>query len=77
MERGPTQATHSSAAPQTESTIGVQLDGVEVKLAEHAVVLESLHARFEEHKMVMSERFQALEDLLKRALVTQAENGSG
>ena len=67
---------HSSAAPQAESTVEVQLSRLEIKLAEHAEVLDYLHARFEEHQRATAERLQALENLLKRALAAKAENDS-
>ena len=55
--------------------IEVPLDGLEVRLAGHAAVLENLNARFKEHKKSWTSVCRhALEDLLKWVLATQAEN---
>jgi hypothetical protein len=76
LEEGRVLATRFSAAPQADLRVDVQLDGLENKLKEQAAVLYSLNARFEDHKRIMIERLQELEDLLKKSLAVQLEGNS-
>jgi len=75
-EEGRVLANRFPAGPQAESRVEVQLDGLEAKVTEHAAILDNLYARFEDHKRVTTERLQALEELLKKALAIQMENNS-
>jgi len=67
--------TDTSAPTEGEPTTAERFHQLEDRLDSQATAIDGLRAQFAEHERFVSERFQALEELLKRVLAGMGGNG--